>query len=60
MTAVDTLPGGCGGGESWVPSNINKAHYDYYYFLIGGLCFVILFYFVWCCKRYNRWEINED
>ncbi|CAN1785061.1 Protein NRT1/ PTR FAMILY 1.2 [Linum perenne] len=27
-----------GGNESWVANNINKGHYDYYYWVLGCLC----------------------
>ncbi|KAL4603413.1 hypothetical protein ACB092_10G122800 [Castanea dentata] len=44
------------GGESWVSSNINKAHYDYYYWLLTGLCSANLMYFLFCSKAYGPCE----
>ncbi|KAK0597656.1 hypothetical protein LWI29_027291 [Acer saccharum] len=42
-----------GGKESWVSSNINKAHYDYYYWLLAILCFLNLLYFFVCSWAYG-------
>ncbi|KAK7850275.1 protein nrt1/ ptr family 1.2 [Quercus suber] len=44
------------GGESWVSSNINKAHYDYYYWLLTGLSSANLMYFLFCSKAYGPCE----
>lgn len=44
------------GGESWVSSNINKAHYDYYFWLLTGLCSANLMYFLFCSKAYGPCE----
>lgn len=44
------------GGESWVSSNINKAHYDYYYWLLAGLGSINLVYFLVCSKAYSSCE----
>ncbi|CAI9114153.1 OLC1v1014808C1 [Oldenlandia corymbosa var. corymbosa] len=41
------------GGESWVASNVNKGHYDYYYWLLGIMSFVNLFYFFICSWAYG-------
>ncbi|KAG2691852.1 hypothetical protein I3760_08G025600 [Carya illinoinensis] len=48
-----------GGGESWVSSNINKAHYDYYYWLLAGLGSINLVYFLVCCKAYGCCEVER-
>ncbi|KAK7352868.1 hypothetical protein VNO80_18298 [Phaseolus coccineus] len=44
---------GIGGHESWVSSNINKGHYDYYYSLICALSFLNYIYFLYCSKSYG-------
>ncbi|KAK6912737.1 Proton-dependent oligopeptide transporter family [Dillenia turbinata] len=44
------------GGESWIPSNINKGHYDYYYGLLACLCLVNFWYFVICFRAYGPCE----
>ncbi|KAH9799568.1 protein NRT1/ PTR FAMILY 1.2 [Citrus sinensis] len=52
MNTVDdiTKRGGNGG---WIPSNINKGHYDYYYWLLAGLNMANFIYFLECCKAYG-------
>ncbi|GAB4842251.1 hypothetical protein Ancab_012219 [Ancistrocladus abbreviatus] len=42
-----------GGKESWVSSDINKGHYDYYYWLLAGLSFVNLLYYLLCSWAYG-------
>lgn len=42
-----------GGKESWVSSNINKGHYDYYYWVLAIMSFVNLFYFMVCSWAYG-------
>ncbi|KAL4302290.1 hypothetical protein GQ457_10G017900 [Hibiscus cannabinus] len=41
------------GGESWVSSNVNKGHYDYYYCLLSGLSVLNFMYFLACGKAYG-------
>ncbi|XP_047340672.1 protein NRT1/ PTR FAMILY 1.2-like [Impatiens glandulifera] len=41
-----------GGNESWVSSNINKGHYDYFYWVLAGLSLVNVFYFMVCSRQY--------
>ncbi|KAL9230328.1 hypothetical protein vseg_005694 [Gypsophila vaccaria] len=43
-----------GGKESWLSSDLNKGHYDYYYWLLGGLSLVNCFYFLVCSKEYKK------
>ncbi|GAV92410.1 PTR2 domain-containing protein, partial [Cephalotus follicularis] len=45
-----------GGEESWVSSNINKGHYDYYYWLLTGLSLANFVYFLACSKAYGPCE----
>lgn len=42
-----------GGKESWVSTNINKGHYDYYYWLLAGLSMVNFMYFLVCSEAYG-------
>ncbi|CAN1161958.1 Protein NRT1/ PTR FAMILY 1.2, partial [Linum perenne] len=42
-----------GGNESWVAKNINKGHYDYYYWVLGCLCVGNFGYYVCCSKAYG-------
>jgi peptide/histidine transporter 3/4 len=39
--------------ESWVSSNINKGHYDYYYWLLTILSLVNFIYYLVCSKTYG-------
>ncbi|XP_008445024.2 protein NRT1/ PTR FAMILY 1.2-like isoform X2 [Cucumis melo] len=52
MTTVDNFSKAVG-GKSWVSSNINDGHSDYYYWLLFGLLFANLLYFLACSKSYG-------
>ncbi|MED6133087.1 hypothetical protein PIB30_025052 [Stylosanthes scabra] len=52
LSCVDGVTGG-GENESWVSSNINKGHYDYYYAFIFALSIANFVYFVYCSKAYG-------
>lgn len=54
LSAVDKYTKGEGKGkESWVSSNINKGHYEYYYWLLAVLTAFNLLYFVACYWQYG-------
>ncbi|XP_038709531.1 protein NRT1/ PTR FAMILY 1.2-like isoform X2 [Tripterygium wilfordii] len=42
-----------GEAGSWVSSDINKGHYDYYYGILFALSLVNFLYYVVCCKAYG-------
>lgn len=42
-----------GGKESWVSNNINKGHYDNYYWLLAILSAINLVYFLLCSWAYG-------
>ena len=44
------------GHESWLSSNLNKGHLDYYYWLISVLGLINFIYFVACCWVYGPAE----
>ncbi|RAL45376.1 hypothetical protein DM860_013772 [Cuscuta australis] len=53
------------GGISWVSSNINKGHYEYYYWLLAILTLINLIYFGVCSWSYGpcvdkRSRVNID
>ncbi|XP_052200354.1 protein NRT1/ PTR FAMILY 1.2-like [Diospyros lotus] len=41
------------GAVSWVSSNINMGHYDYYYWVLATLSVANLLYFFFCCWLYG-------
>uniref|UniRef100_A0ACD5VQQ1 Uncharacterized protein n=1 Tax=Avena sativa TaxID=4498 RepID=A0ACD5VQQ1_AVESA len=44
---------GTDGRVSWLSSNLNKGHYDYYYLILAALSVANLLYFVWCGWAYG-------
>jgi len=45
--------------ESWLSSNINKGHYDYYYWLLAGLSLANFIYYRACSKAYGPCKGQE-
>ncbi|KAH9610279.1 hypothetical protein KSS87_014716, partial [Heliosperma pusillum] len=41
------------GKEGWIADNVNKAHYDYYYYLLAGLNLLNIVYYVYCSSAYG-------
>ncbi|CAN6886431.1 unnamed protein product [Brassica oleracea var. botrytis] len=41
------------GGVSWIEDNINKGHYDYYYWVLAIMSFVNVIYYVACSWSYG-------
>ncbi|KAL0015493.1 hypothetical protein SO802_002562 [Lithocarpus litseifolius] len=46
-------------GENWLSNNINKAHYDYYYWLLTIMGAVNIFYSIACSWAFGSCEDNE-
>ncbi|KAK1367781.1 Proton-dependent oligopeptide transporter family [Heracleum sosnowskyi] len=42
-----------GGKPSWISSNINQGHYDYFYLVIAGMCVVNMLYYFLCSWAYG-------
>ncbi|KAM3289415.1 hypothetical protein P3S67_017703 [Capsicum chacoense] len=52
MSTIDNLTKR-GGAESWVSSNINKGHYDYYYLVLAGISLVNILCYIVCIRAYG-------
>ncbi|KAL8113546.1 hypothetical protein AgCh_020756 [Apium graveolens] len=52
ISSVDKFSTSCG-NMSWVPSNINEGHYDYYYWVLAGISTVNFMYFLLCSWAYG-------
>ncbi|XP_062089188.1 protein NRT1/ PTR FAMILY 1.2-like [Humulus lupulus] len=52
LSAVDNLTSR-NGKESWVSSNINRGHYDYYYWVLAIMSFVNVLYYIFCSWAYG-------
>lgn len=59
MNTIDDMTKG-GGHESWVSTNINKGHYDYYFWVLSGLSMVNFLYFLLCCWTYGPLRGEEE
>ncbi|KAK1367771.1 Solute carrier family 15 (Peptide/histidine transporter), member 3/4 [Heracleum sosnowskyi] len=45
------------GKPSWISSNINQGHYDYYFLMVAGMCVVNMLYFLLCSWAYGPCEL---
>ncbi|XP_052211066.1 protein NRT1/ PTR FAMILY 1.2 isoform X2 [Diospyros lotus] len=67
MSTINDVTGR-GGKESWISSNINKGHFDYYFWLLAGLSLVNIMYFCVCSRAYGPcvverrrdWDEGDD
>ncbi|RHN77703.1 putative proton-dependent oligopeptide transporter family, major facilitator superfamily [Medicago truncatula] len=59
LSVVDNVTKG-EGKESWVSSNINKGHYDYYYWLLFVLMLANFLGFLWFSKAYGPCKGEEN
>ncbi|XP_077219135.1 protein NRT1/ PTR FAMILY 1.2-like isoform X1 [Tasmannia lanceolata] len=48
------------GKDSWVSNNINKAHFDYYYWILTGLGLLNFLYFLLCSFTYGRCKKDRN
>ncbi|XP_043708342.1 protein NRT1/ PTR FAMILY 5.10-like [Telopea speciosissima] len=51
ISAIETLTGENGQG-SWFPNNLNRAHLDYFYWLLAGLNALGLIFYLYFAKSY--------
>ncbi|VAH79974.1 unnamed protein product [Triticum turgidum subsp. durum] len=49
-----------GGRTSWLSSDLNAGHYDYYYWLLAGLGAMNFVYFLWCAWKYGEEGKNVE
>ncbi|XP_059287404.1 protein NRT1/ PTR FAMILY 1.2-like isoform X2 [Lycium ferocissimum] len=61
MSTIDDLTKR-GGQESWISSNINKGHYDYYYLVLAGFSLVNILCYIVCSRAYGpcKGEVMEE
>ncbi|CAI0441362.1 unnamed protein product [Linum tenue] len=52
INAVDGLTSG-GEKVSWLSTDLDEGHLDYYYLLIAGLCLANFVYFLLCCRAFT-------
>ncbi|CAN0907157.1 Protein NRT1/ PTR FAMILY 1.2 [Linum grandiflorum] len=53
VSAVDEVTKKNGREEGWTSNDINKGHYDYYYWLLASLSFANFVYYLGCSKAYG-------
>lgn len=47
-----------GGKAGWIPDNLNEGHLDYFFWLLTGLAFLNLIFYVFCAKMYRSKKAN--
>ncbi|KAJ4830762.1 hypothetical protein Tsubulata_020796 [Turnera subulata] len=57
LRVVDDISGG--EGDNWVSKNVNKGHYDYYYWILACLCLANFIYYLACSKAYGPFRNYE-
>ncbi|KAI3683901.1 hypothetical protein L1987_84416 [Smallanthus sonchifolius] len=55
---VDSVTGQ-GGHVSWLSSNIDQGHVDYYYWLLSFLNLLNFFYYLFCCRVHRNFSSPE-
>lgn len=58
MNTVDYLSKR-GGYESWISTDIDEGHYDYYYLVLAGLSMANMVYFVVCSVSFGKLKEEE-
>ncbi|XP_074312537.1 protein NRT1/ PTR FAMILY 1.2-like [Silene latifolia] len=58
LNSVDSLTKS-EGNEGWMANNVNKGHYDYYYYLLASLNVLNLLYYVYCSSAYGPTKLER-
>lgn len=53
MNAIDDITKREGNHQSWISSDLDKAHFDYYFWLVSGLSLLNFFYYLFCSWSYG-------
>ncbi|KAJ0624878.1 putative proton-dependent oligopeptide transporter family, PTR2 family proton/oligopeptide symporter [Helianthus annuus] len=56
---VDSVTGQ-GGGVSWLSSDIDEGHVDYYYWLLSFLTLLNFVYYLICCRVHHNFSSSES
>lgn len=59
MSIVDSITK-TGNQESWLSDNLNKGHYDYYCWLLFGICVLSFVYYIACSRAYGPCQGEES
>nr|GMC49175.1 protein NRT1/ PTR FAMILY 1.2-like [Ipomoea batatas] len=59
MSAINDMTEG-GESGSWISSNINKGHYDYYNWILAGLSMANMLLFLFCSRAYGHCREEND
>lgn len=59
MSTVNDITGK-DGKESWVSSDINKGHLDYYFLVLAGLSLLNVLYFLVCNRAYGSTSVGDE
>ncbi|KAH9625835.1 hypothetical protein KSS87_010124 [Heliosperma pusillum] len=47
------------GNDGWMANNVNKGHYDYYYYLLASINLLNLVYYVYCSCAYGPTKVEQ-
>lgn len=59
ISIVDDLSSRSSEG-SWFTDNLNRAHLDYYYWLLAALSAINISIYIYCAKRYNNVKLESN
>ncbi|KAJ0613215.1 putative proton-dependent oligopeptide transporter family, MFS transporter superfamily [Helianthus annuus] len=60
LTNIVNLVTGQGGGVSWLSSDINVGHVDYYYWLLSFLNLLNFLYYLNCCRVHRSFSSSKS